>query len=152
MRNLITMAMLFATCAIFAQTTKVGFSSGAFEQSNELGIGVPIEVSLSQEVHDGFGVLAAYSYIWTRRDDINQVRMEGFYEYAIDHSMSVRGRAGVATQFEDAEYFSFGFDILARASDDIQVGFMWSPVVRGEFRDINAGWSHTVTVGLLIEL
>lgn len=152
MRNLLTTVLLLATCAIFAQTSKIGFGSGLYEDSVGRGIGVPVEVSLSQEVTSGFGILGAYSYIFTREGAVEQVRAEAFHEYAVDHSLSLRARLGVATQFEDEIHPSFGFDILASASDDIQIGLMWSPVVKGRFRALNEGWTHTVLLGTLIKL
>ena len=148
MRNLITIVLMFLTCTLLAQT-RVGVAGGLYEDSMKRGVGYAVEISASQEVINKFGIVATYSYLAHPLGDLTQLKAEGYYEETFD-LLSLRGRAGVALQSDQDKYFSFGVDTLVKAVDNIQVMWSWSPVIKGHFRD--EGWTHTVTMGVLIKL
>lgn len=145
-------ALLFAGFKGQAQTTKVGGAIGLVEQSNTLGVGWAGSLTVQQEIYNGLGVGAVYTEGFPYEGEFHQLQLQGFYQInTTDERLGVKVNVGVARQ--NAEYYpTFGLDILAMQDADIHPYLSWSPVVRGDFGDVNTGWSHTVQFGFLFKL
>lgn len=148
------MVIMFALAMYTANgQTSVSVGGGVFEQSNEMGIGLATSVGLQQGVLPNVGFNAVYTQVFLKEENLNQAQLQAYYEVlTTDEKLALRLNGGVATQFGNDAYPTFGIDILGMRDRDIHPYFSWSPVVRGAFRDKATGWSHTVQAGLIFKL
>lgn len=151
MKNIITTLLLMAITISSAQT-KISFSSGVLEQSNKLGLGIASTISVEQDVVGNAGISLDYSYAVLRGKDFQQTTLTVYNEFTVDRTLGLKPSVGIARQISGNIYPTFSFDMLARASDRVQIVLGWNPTPRGGFRDINTGWSMMSTIGLIYKI
>lgn len=138
-----------------AQDTKLGFGAGVLEESNRNGNAVAMEARVQHDFNDHLGINTSVTWSNPRWGEFRQLRVTGNYNVRVDHSMNLKLNAGAARQSNcslSGIYPTFGVDALIRTGDRTELSFSWAPVVRGDFRDVDTGWSHTVNVLLLIQI
>lgn len=150
MKQLFVIALLALT-SLSAQT-KVNLGAGLLEESNKNGAGVSVEAGVHQELIKNAGLSVIYTKGFPYRGKFQQLQLMAYYNIEADHSLNLKLNYGIARQINGNIYPTFGVDLLARCSEVSQIYLSFSPVGRGGFRDKQTGWSHTVTVGLLIKI
>jgi hypothetical protein len=169
MKKLLTIAMLFATCAIFAQTS-FSIGAGVFEQSGIIGVSLGMQTEVNHEFTRNFGVTGDFTYAKLQDGDgrevylmgglidtpdgstFNQASMLVTYKiFTYDERMAIRIGAGGAYQNWEDIYPTAQLDLIAFADANFYPYLSWQPVFRGGFGE-GDGWSHTVTLNLAIKI
>lgn len=141
-----------ALCFTINAQTKISIGAGVLEQSNKLGLGVATTIGVSQNVIGDWGITTTYNYSFLKEDNFQQLYLAAFYEAKIDNKFSIIPSVGAARQISGYAYPAIALDLLARASDNIQLKLGWQPTMRGAYHDPATGWSLITTFSLVIEL